>query len=83
MFRKCERPNCNHYALHVVSTTRGGPKVSACHYDTTWAINRVMLAKGRWARITVATSSAVVVGDIWAWRTQSITAYEESRQIGA
>lgn len=81
MFRKCERPRCTHYALHCVSTTNHGPKVQVCHYDINWGIQRVTEAKTRWSRIVVTTSSAVVVGDIRAWRTRSITAYDVSRQI--
>lgn len=81
MYYQCERPGCAHYAFHFVSSTGSGPKVRVCHYDTSWGIQFVSRAKKRWSRIVVATHSAVVVGDIQAWRTWSLTAYEESRQI--
>lgn len=80
MFRQCERQNCTHYALHVVSSTRRGSKIQVCHLDVLWATGE-LLRGNKWSRIEVTTSSEVVVGDIRAWRTRSITAYDESRQI--
>jgi len=79
MFRRCELSRCGHYALHVVSSTRPRRKVSVCHIHVLLAIKT--LSVRRWTRISVATSSAVVVGDIRAWRTRSVAAYDESRQI--
>jgi hypothetical protein len=82
MFRECTRPQCTHYALHVVSAADGEPKVPVCHLDVAWAICQVFIKVGTSrTRISVATSSEVVIGDVLAWRTRGITAYEEFRQI--
>lgn len=82
MYHQCERPECTHYAMHFVSTAGRGPKIRVCHLCVSWALSRNR-KRSWWSRVEVATHSAVVEGDIWAWRTRSITAYDEFRQIGA
>lgn len=83
MLRACVFPECEHYAMHRVTTSCRRYDLMACHVHISWVVNHVDQMIGRWERIFVSTSSAVVVGDILAWRSRSITAYDELRQIGA
>jgi hypothetical protein len=83
MRRECAREGCHHYALHVVEVVSKGISLDVCHNDMVWAESYIRNRVPRWARLTVRTSSAVVVGDIRDWRTRSLTAYDVLRQIGA
>lgn len=82
MFRTCVIPTCEHYGLHRIRTRRSGLDIQCCHGHLSWMM---LLLKRMCPRdhVEVATSSAVVVGDIRDWRTRSITAYDAHRQIGA
>lgn len=82
MYRQCVSPPCVHYALHVVTVRKLGLDIRCCNGH----LELLLLALERVCprtHITVATSSAVVVGDVRAWRTRSAIAYDVSRQIGA
>jgi hypothetical protein len=83
MFRTCSRPKCEHYALHVVSAVGQRPKANVCHHHVEWGVNLIRSMVSWRTHVVVSTSSAVVVEDIRAWRTRSIAAYDEYRQIGA
>lgn len=83
MFRACSRQQCEHYALHVVRAHKHSDEIWCCHYHTRWAIAQIVSMTSKWARVSVTTHSAVVVGDVLAWRTRKLSAYEEFRQIGA
>lgn len=81
--RTCVSPKCEHYAMHRVTTSDERYDLQSCHVHLAWVVGWVDQLIGRRHRISVSTSSAVVVGDILAWRTRGITAYDELRQIGA
>lgn len=84
MFRQCKYWRCEHYALHEVSAPQHRYAVRVCHLHVEYGVEHVVFFTSRWVKVEVHTDSAVVVGDIQAWRTWSITAYDESRQqIGA
>jgi hypothetical protein len=83
MVRECAWFKCEHYALHKVRTSDRRYDLQACHLHVGWVAEWVARLSPWTVKVEVSTSSAVVVGDIRDWRTLSITAYDEFRQIGA
>lgn len=83
MYRQCKRYGCEHYAMHRVSAPKYRYEVYSCHLDVEWAVEHVVFFTSKWAKLVVYTNSEVVVGDVRDWRTRSISAYDELRQIGA
>jgi len=81
MYPMCERPRCPHYAFIFVWSPGRALEMRVCSLCTQYAIAYISARVPWWARIALRTSSAVVVEDIVAWRTASITAYDELRQL--
>jgi len=83
MYRTCVYTECEHYALHRVTSSDGRFNSTVCHNHVSWFARKVSRSIGWRHHVVVSTSSAVVVRDILDWRTRGITAYDVLRQIGA
>lgn len=83
MYRTCDAPSCQRYALHMVTTRISGLRIRSCNGHLRLWLIAIDRCVSRRDTVAVATSSTVVVGDIRAWRTRSIAAYDVLRQIGA
>jgi len=82
MHRHCELRSCTHYAIHTIRSSDGWI-VMSCHTHFESVYNIVRKFSDWWVKLSVSTSSAVVEGDLRAWRTRSTIAYDVKRQIGA
>jgi hypothetical protein len=83
MVRECASPDCEHYAMHRVTSSDGRYDLQSCHVHVSWIAEWVGRLVPWFVKVRVSTSSAVVVGDLRAWRSLSNAAYGELRQIGA